>query len=116
MATVVERAKTFMLERQFDTFKTRTHGRHVWVTETGCTSRQPFGETGQSQVLAGLARGFALRGTCQAMIVHRLYPSINPGAEPPTTVFYKFNVCTFDNRNNPGYGNLRDNWTDTRPV
>ncbi len=111
MATAVMRAKTHMLQDQFDTFKTRTHTRQIWVTEVGCSSRQPWGLVGQSQVLAGLARGFATRGICQAMIAYRLYPSLDPTFEPPTNFFYQFSVCNADNTNKNGYGSLRDNWT-----
>ncbi|HEU4738876.1 MAG TPA: twin-arginine translocation signal domain-containing protein [Solirubrobacterales bacterium] len=53
--------------------------RNLWVTETGCSSRSPFGQQGQQDVLSSVNKGLAERSRCKAMIVHRMWDDSETG-------------------------------------
>jgi hypothetical protein len=108
-STAVMRAKQHIIG-QFDYAKDRTFTRNIWVTETGCSSRDPWGLVGQGTVLKGLAEAFALRARCQAMIVHRIYPSVDPTGETPGTNFNEYNVCTTTGASKNAFNTLRNAW------
>ena len=76
----------------------RTSG-DLWVTETGASSRSPFGEDGQRHALrelAGAGGYFAGRARCKGVFIHRLYPGDDPGREGEGTPFYRFPVIRKD--------------------
>ncbi|HEU5252343.1 MAG TPA: twin-arginine translocation signal domain-containing protein [Solirubrobacterales bacterium] len=56
--------------------------RNLWVTETGCSSRSPWGQQGQQDVLLSVTEGLAQRSRCKAMIVYRMWDDSEPANSP----------------------------------
>jgi hypothetical protein len=103
--------------RQFDEAKALTT-RNLWVTETGCSSRDPWSQRGQAIALAGIMNGFNQRGRCRAVLVHRLYDDIQ--SEAPGSAFYRYGVRWDSETGHTreaklAYGELRRAWLE-QPV
>lgn len=104
--------------RQFDEAKELTE-RNLWVTETGCASREPWNEGGQAQALSGIMAGFNQRGRCRGVFVHRLFDNTSqePGGEPPNP-FYRYGTRYGTERGRAAksaYAALKTAWTE-QPV
>lgn len=105
------------IEAKFDDVKNRTYSnpnRDIWVTETGASSRDEFGQSGQNRILRKLAgisganpdEGvFAKKTRCKAVFIHRLYGDFASGT--PT---WKFSLQQADWTPKQAFDTLKAHW------
>lgn len=95
----------------FDAAKSRCGTREIWLTETGCAFRAPFGRAGQGRALQGISNGLRLRARCKGLFVHRLYPPYVSSEDDPSLAFSRYQLTDAINGTpSSSYYALRDAW------
>ncbi|MFN8159596.1 MAG: hypothetical protein U0R52_00930 [Solirubrobacterales bacterium] len=80
----------------------------VWVTETGCSYKSPWGLSGQARALASIVNGLRQRSRCKSMLVHRFISDpVHEGVGKP---FYDYGVIDDTGVRNLGYFQLAGSW------